>query len=246
MTIDRESLPQLPPELLMAYADGELDPIRTKQVERALAQDPELAAQVNQHKQLRALLTDRFQSIADAPVPEKFLDMLEPANMIDLAAARAARNAPSVTQRWRHWGTGGAIAASLVLGLMIGQGINQGPVVIRDGALIASGPLAQTLDTQLVAAQPIDAPVRILVSFQDQSGYLCRSFSGRAISGIACQNGNRWVLRQTRGGASTQSTQFRQAGSVDAALLAEAQAMMDGDPLDADAELTAKKNGWRR
>lgn len=246
MTIDPESLHELPPELLMAYADGELDPILTKQVERAIAQDPELAAQVKQHKQLRAMLADRFQPIAEAPVPEKFMNMLEPAKVVDLAGARATRNAPSATQRWRYWGTGGAIAASLVLGLMIGQGINQGPVGSRDGALVASGALAQTLDTQLAAAQPIDAPVRILVSFQDQSGQLCRSFSGAALSGIACQDGKGWVLRQTRGGVATQKAEFRQAGSADAALLADAQAMMDGDPLDANGEARAKANGWRR
>lgn len=242
MTID----PEMMPEILMAYADGELDPIRAKQVERAIAQDPELAAQVNQHKQLRRLLMDRFQPIAEAPLPEKLLNTLEPTMVVDLAGARAARNAPSAAQRWRYWGTGSAIAASLVLGLMIGQGINEGPVGSRDGALVASGALAQTLDTQLAAAQPIDAPVRILVSFQDQSGQLCRSFSGAALSGIACQDGKGWVLRQTRSGVATQNAEFRQAGSAYAALLADAQAMMDGDPLDANGEARAKANGWRR
>ena len=246
MTIDRESLPEIPSELLMAYADGELDPIRAKQVERAIANDASLATQVDQHRRLRAVLAGHFQPIAAAPLPGRLQGMLESATVIDLAAARATRIAPSAAGRWRHWGTGGALAASLILGLMIGRGIDQGPVSSRDGALVASGTLAQTLDTQLAATQPIDAPVRILVSFQDQSGQLCRSFSGAALSGIACQDGKDWLLRQTRAGTVAQRSQFRQAGSADAVLLADAQAMMMGDPLDAEAEIKARENGWRR
>ncbi len=241
MTINPESRP----EMLMAYADGELDPISAKRVERAIASDPSLAKQVEQHRQLRAMLDKSFGPIAEAPLPEKLRNMVPPTPVIDFAAARAARPGPSLTRRWSAWGTGGAIAASLVLGLMIGQRIDQGPVANRGGALVASGGLAQTLDTQLASAQASNSPLRILVSFRDQSGAVCRSFSGEAISGIACRDDRGWVLRETRGGTRAGTTEFRQAGSAEAALLADAQAMMAGDPLDAEAEAKAKSNGWR-
>lgn len=242
MTIDPESLP----EMLMAYADGELDPISAKRVERAIADDPFLADEVERHRQLRAMLEESFGPIAEAPLPEKLRNVLPSSSVIDFAAARAARPGPLLTRRWGGWGTGGAIAASLVLGLMIGQRIDQGPVANRGGALVASGKLARTLDTQLASAQPSNSPLRILVSFRDQSGSVCRSFAGEAISGIACRDDRGWVLRETRGGTRAGTTEFRQAGSAEAALLADAQAMMAGDPLDAKAEAAAKSNGWRQ
>jgi hypothetical protein len=53
------------------------------------------------------------------------------------------------------------------------------------------------------------------------------------------------MLRQTRSPENRQTAEYRQAGSADAALLAEAQAMMAGDPLDAAAERRARDLGWR-
>lgn len=242
MTIDPESLP----EMLMAYADGELDPISAKRVERAIADDPLLADQVERHRQLRAMLEESFSPIAEAPLPEGLRSLVPSAPVIDIAAARAARSRPPLPRRWSAWGTGGAIAASLVLGLMIGQRIDQGPVATRGGALVASGGLARTLDTQLASAQSTDSELRMLVSFRDQSGSVCRSFSGETISGIACKDDRGWVLRETRGGMRASTTAFRQAGSTETSLLADAQAMMAGDPLDAQAEAKAKANGWRQ
>lgn len=242
MTIDPESLP----DMLMAYADGELDPISAKRVERAIADDPLLADQVERHRRLRAMLEESFGPIAEAPLPEELRSLVPSAPVIDIASARAARSGPPLPRRWSFWGTGGAIAASLVLGLMIGQRIDQGPVASRGGALIASGELERTLDTQLASTQSSNSPLRILVSFRDQSGSVCRSFLGEAISGIACRDDQSWVLRETRGGMRAGTTEFRQAGSAEATLLADAQAMMTGDPLDAEAEAKARANGWRQ
>ena len=242
MTID----PELLPEMLMAYADGELDPIGAKRVERAIASDSLLAEQIEQHRQLRATLKESFDPIVKAPLPGKLRSLVPSAPVVDIAAARAARSGPPLTRRWSAWATGGAIAASVLLGLMIGQRIDQGPVASRGGALVASGGLAQTLDTQLASSQPSNSPLRILVSFRDQSGSVCRGFSGEAISGIACRDDRGWVLRETRGGMRPGTTEFRQAGSADAALLADAQAMMADDPLDGEAEAKAKANDWRQ
>ncbi len=242
MTIEPEDLSAM----LMAYADGELDPISAKRVERAIANDPSLADEVAQQRQLRAMLEASFAPVAAAPVPDAIRQLVPATPVIDLASVRADRTASARPRGWRAWGTGGAIAASLVLGLMIGQRMGEGPVVTRGGALIAAGQLARTLDTQLASAQPGDAPLRILVSFRNQSGDVCRSFSGAAISGIACRDDQHWVLRETRGGLPDAQTEFRQAGSTDAALMADAQSMMAGDPLDAAAEAAAKAKGWQR
>lgn len=241
MTID--------PETLMAYADGELGPLAAKRVERAIAVDPALAGQVAQHRRLRQLLAREFAEVAAAPMPDRLLSLLTAAPAIDLAAARDARKGarPRPLGHWMpRWMTGGAIAASLVLGVLVGQRIDApAPVSMRGGTLVASGSLAGALDTQLASAQGRRPPVRMLVSFRDSSGAICRSFTGDDISGIACRSQGGWALRQTRAGGAAAATAFRQAGSPEAALMADAQGMMAGEPFDAAAEAAARARGWR-
>lgn len=244
MTIDPEQLP----EMLAAYADGELDPLAARQVERAIAADPALADQVERHRALRATLAAAFAPIAAAPVPDRLIQMVPDARVVDLAAARAARAraAAAPERRWRLWaGMGGMMAASLVLGVLVGRGADNGPIESRDGMLVASGGLGRALDTQLASADGGNSAPHILVSFRDGSGRYCRSFSGAALSGIACKEEAGWVLRETRGGGTATASEFRQAGSADAALMADAQAMMAGEPLDAAAEEAARAKGWR-
>ncbi|OYY71165.1 anti-sigma factor [Sphingomonas sp. 28-63-12] len=241
MTIDPDQLP----EMLMAYADGELDPISAKRVERAIAADPSLAEQVDQHRRLRATLAQHFAPIAEAPLPDFLRAMMPDPAVADLAAARATRRMITPTPLWNRWVAGSMMAACLVVGLMTGQMINRGPVETRDGVLVASGGLARALDTQLASAAGDAAPLKSLISFRDAQGTLCRSFSAPTLSGIACRADNRWQLRETRGGTAGPTTDYRQAGSADAALMADAQAMMAGEPLDAVAEAKAKAQGWR-
>jgi hypothetical protein len=231
-------------ETLMAYADGELSPIDAKRVERAIADDPKLKAQVDDHRRLRAMLANGFAAVAQAPVPDRLTRLLTPSPVADLAAARARR---ARGFGWRNWGTGIAIAASLVGGVLVGQRLdgNNAPVRARGDALVASAGLAQALDTQLASAQPAGGAVRMLVTFRDQSGTICRSFTGAALSGIACRDGGDWRLRETRAGSAEASTAYRQAGSGDARLMADAQAMMAGDPFDAAGEAQARARGWR-
>jgi len=237
---------QIDAETLMAYADGELSPIEARRVERAIAADPMLKEQVDAHRKLRAMLANGFAPLMDSPVPDRLASLLNQAPVTDLAQARASRAARiGRSMAWRGWGTGMAIAASLIVGILIGGLGKDGPVTSSGGALIASGSLSRTLDTQLASAQGAGSPVRVLATFRNQQGAVCRSFTGAALSGIACHGDNGWQLHETRSGVAGQGTQYQQAGSADAALMADAQAMMTGDPFDADAEAKARAQGWR-
>src|SRR3546814_6397555 len=71
----------------------------------------------------------------------------------------------------QRWGSGLAIAASLVLGLMLGTQIHSGGAIAeRNGALMASGALARGLDTRLASADADSGGLRILASFQRAGG----------------------------------------------------------------------------
>ncbi|MDP3858345.1 MAG: hypothetical protein Q8Q73_11370 [Stagnimonas sp.] len=229
------------PEDIAAFADGELPPARHAEVAAAIARDPGLAAQVERHRRLKATLSARFAPILDAPVPAQLSALLENAHgdgVIDFAAARQSR---AERRGWLHrsaWIAGPALAASLVLVLM-----RPGSDSPRDG--YASGQLAAALDTQLVATQPAGAPTRMLLSFRDDSGRLCRAYAGEAGGGIACREANGWKLRQRSAPGAGAATDYRQAGSGEAGILAIAQEIASGPALDAEGEETARRSGWR-
>ncbi|MBW8840943.1 MAG: anti-sigma factor [Sphingomonadales bacterium] len=218
----------------MAYADGELDPLNAKRVERAIAGDPALAAQVERHRALRKRISDGFAPVADERVPDRLAALLEHNVVVLPASSRRP-----VLTRWRE---AAALAACLVLGLVIGIGVPRGPVSAGAGGLYASGSLAAALDDQVGGA---DGAVRVAVSFRDKQGSYCRVFSSSATDGIACRDASGWALRRTQQGSTTRRSDYAQAGSPDPELMAAAQDMMAGEPLDAKAEEAARGAGWR-
>lgn len=231
MTID--------PATIAAYVDGELDDIAARRVERAAEADPEIAGAIARHRALTATLAAHYAPVADEAVPDRLLGLIAGASPIDtsLAARRETRRARFGAVQW------GAIAASLALGLTLGlrPWMPAEPVAVAGGTLVAAGPLADALDTQLASNQPADAPVRIGLSFRDRAGRYCRSFESASTDGIGCREGGRWQLERTMRGAAT--TDYRQAAS--GALGAAAADMMAGDALDAAAERAARDSGWR-
>lgn len=228
MTIEPEALP----ELLMAYADGELGPIETKRVEQAIAADPALAEQVERHRALTAALRNDFAPVERAPVPGNVEAMLRDSATIVPLKPRATR---SERPFWI-----GAVAASLVVGVLAAPLLSPGgDLVSKDGRTLARGELARALDTQLASTQRDAAAVRIGVTFRDKAQRLCRSFEQGATGGIACASGKDWQLERLYGGMTGQSAEYRQAGSPAAELMADAQAIMAGEPLDSANEAAA-------
>lgn len=221
-----------------AFVDGELDDLTAHRVAREVEGDAALAAEVARHRALKAQLAAHYAPVADEPVPERLRALLTPDAAIDTSLGRRRE-----TKRSRfapvHWG---AIAASLLLGLAVGTKpwMPAADVTSAGGALVASGPLARALDTQLASNQPADAAIRIGLSFRDRGGRYCRSFEGRELSGIGCRDDAGWTLERTMRGQD--GADYRQASSGE--LAAAAAAMMDGGPLDAAAERAARGSGW--
>ncbi len=220
-------------EWAMAYADGELDPIAARRFEARMASETGLAEAVAAHRGLRATLQGGFAPIAAAPLPERLTDLLR-SNLVEL------RPRARMTGYWR---AAAAMAACLVAGVAIGHFATGAPAGVSGGPLLASGALARSLDRQLAG---VGGATRVLVSFRDSRGNYCRVFATPAIDGIACHDPQGWTLRRTQAGDEGSRSDYRQAGSGEPALLAAAQDMMAGDPLDAAAERAAKARNWRR
>jgi hypothetical protein len=248
-------------EQLMAYVDGELDDQQRSAVDSALARDASLAARLEQHRSLRGRLQAAHEPMLAEPVPSRLLALLQgeapagggaqPLPFKPRAAVATPRDSPA-THRWPLWS---ALAASVLVGVVAGAlalyGSNQPRLELVAGAMVARGPLAEALNTQLAATQDSKAPVRLNLSYRNRAGAYCRVFSTRSesgLSGVACRRGSDWQLQVLaaspgeRGAASA----YRQAGSnISGAVLALVQSQMSGDPLDSEAEARAAQSGWR-
>lgn len=236
--------PPISEEMLVAYADGELDEVNRRRVERALAQDAALAARLAAHQRVAAALGATFGPVAQEAVPDRFHALLtDAARVVPIAPAHRPSRRPGL---WMPF----ALAASLALGLVVGHGFDRSdaPVAMREGHMIAQGALAGALDTQLASAQPADATTRIGLSFRAKGGQWCRSFAGDALSGVACRSDGEWRLKAALPGqghgAGTQT--YRQASSVDPRVLAMVEALMVDAPVDAAAEKAARDARWTR
>jgi negative regulator of sigma E activity len=229
-------------EQIAAYADGELKGAELKKVEAAIAADEALARKVEAHRSLKAMLGGHYAPILDQEVPDRLTAMLKPepdqniGEVVSFAAERQKRGLAPMIRRWAPI-AGPAIAASLVLVLWQ-------PWQSDRPEGYAAPQLASALDTQLVATQPANAETRILVSFENSAGDLCRAWRGSDRGGIACRDATGWRIESELGLGGAPATEFRQAGS-EADLLAAAQDMALNGALNAQAEAEAKARGWR-
>lgn len=244
------------PEMLAAYADGELGPEDRAAIEAAIDADPALAERVAAHRALRETLSTHFAPILDSPVPERLTALLEKpqvkeADVVDLAAARVAKAEQQREHSARFtmpsWAAGGAIAASLAIGLVIGGRLpSDAPVRSIGGQLIAGGALDKALTTQLASEQGGGQNhVRILLSFKANDGHYCRGFAAGATSGIACRKDGNWALVRTQTSSVVGGGEYQQASSANAAIMAAAQDMAAGGAFDPQAERAARDAGWR-
>jgi hypothetical protein len=227
-------------EKFFAWLDGELAPDEAAEMQAKVAADPKLSQLAEQHRSFGARLKGAFDPIVELTVPARLGDALRPSvEVIDFAAAKRTRSIPSLPQ----WA---AIAATLAVGISIGTIIPKGagaPVEVQGGAMYAAAGLNQALDTQLASAPAGD--VRIGLTFRDQAGEICRSFTQQASSGLACRSGGRWKLKGMFAVPEGQASDYRMAAGMDPNLAALVDSAMTGEPLDAAQEKAAKEKGWR-
>lgn len=255
---ERPTPARIDDEMLMAYVDGELTPAQAARVEAAIAADPVLADAVARQRALRQLLGATYAPILDEPVPEALTRTLrpslsEPGNVVSMPsrAAPASRAHRSMPQ----WGVPqwAAMAASLLLGVTISQWMakpDPARLQAEGGVLMAGADLSGALERQLASAPDPAIAVAIGLSFRDAGGRYCRSFaieSRQPLAGLACRHTDgRWQVPVVMESAAAPAGELRQAATaLPPALLAEVDARISGDPLDAAQERQARDAGWR-
>lgn len=239
-------------ESLMAFVDAELDATQRADVTRALASDPALQARVAALQAQRQRVAAAFAAVLDEPMPDRLVGLLAnapsapPATVMNLAEARSARAQPRLMPGWAQWG---GMAASVVLGVLLGMQFagrdGDAPLDVREGRLVAGGPIEHALSTQLASTS--GSKVAVQLSFVDRAGAYCRTFSTAAVAGLACRRGGEWAVQNLAAAEGTAEGAMRQAStSLPRAVLDAVDQRIAGDALDAERERQARDQGWRR
>jgi hypothetical protein len=237
---------------LMAYVDRELDPASTAEIDAANARDPGLAARVERQRKLRVAVHAAFEPILQEPMPKRLLDAASGTAPVS-SVSRASR-------RWT-WFEWSAMAASVVLGVLIG-GVFIGDsrrapaidpsteVVAERGHVVARGRLALALSEQLASTQKSDASVRIGLTFVSKGGEYCRTFTIEkgAAAGLACSSAGEWRIPVIAAAdrAGTSGDYRTAAAQLPPAVLREVDERIQGSSLDPEAERAAQQRGWKR
>ena len=238
-------------ELLMAYADNEVDDATREQIERAIDGNPALQAKVAQHRALRAQLSAALDPVLAEPVPERLKNLAAnqaPGGAIDLAQARVARQARK--SAFFQQSTWISLAASMVLGVAIGFfafSDRDAMIVAHASGLVAGGELEQALAKNLASDSAAAADVHIGISYVAKSGEYCRSFAVRdgGFAGFACRDATAWRIRMLAP-ALLQAGEFRTAASaIPESVLAAITQDIQGEALDAEDEARAAASGWK-
>ena len=238
-------------EMLMAYADGELDLVARAEIEAAMARDPKVAEAVERHRALAAKLRPAYDAVLAEPVPDRLAELVAApgsSTIVDIASRRRASESAIGVGRWRlpQWA---ALAASMVVGLFVGMQLMRGgsaPYEETATGLVARGELDKALTSQLASAGD-DADVRIGISFRDREGDYCRTFHMHReapVAGLACRSGDEWRL-QVLATAPSHEGELRPAAAMPMAVLHAVDAAIDGVPLNAASEQAARDKGWR-
>jgi hypothetical protein len=248
-------------EVLMAYVDGELEPVQRDQLERALADDAALGARVTALRSQRRRVEAAYATVLDEAVPDALAALLagtpsgRGASVTPIEAARASRRGRSGAWGWAQWG---GMAASLVLGLLLGVrwaggGDNDSDAIeLRAGRLVADGAIGQALTTQLAGTggeSSSASAVTVQLSFVDRDGAYCRTFSTSAIAGLACRQNGDWAVHTVTAAAASAPADgaVRQAASaLPRAVLDAVDQRIAGEALDAARERAARERGWQR
>jgi hypothetical protein len=233
-------------EMLMAYADGELDAAGRAEVEEAMRADPSIERRVAQFREERRRLQAAYAKELDEPVPEKILAALRgaPATAtLDLRRADARRR-----PRWTSWRYT-ALAAGVVMAVGVGLIAWQRSLMIRQvgNTVLAGGALARGLSDQLSGDRG-PGEVRVGLSFLAKSGAYCRTFdvSGDPPSaGLACRRGEQWNIEVLVHPPAEGEGAYRTAGtSVPPAVLKAVEAEIAAEPLDRAGEIAARGTHW--
>ncbi|WP_243368192.1 anti-sigma factor family protein [Microvirga solisilvae] len=180
-------------EILMAFADGELDEAVSASVEQAMAVDPMIARRISEFLRSRRLARSAYSAQAAFDVPPQLLAAVQA--QVDRFDAERKHTSPTA----RKWNFGLALAASLAAlaigtgGYFVGREAHQSPP--HDAMAYLSAPEVNSALNETLSGQERDLPFgkfRAISTFRTADGALCREFKLQTPQGasdtVACHS----------------------------------------------------------
>lgn len=256
---------EVPDELLMAFADGVLEPAEAARIEAILKDRPDLQHKVGKFRQTGVALQRAFDEVLDAPVPEQLLAAIrqtpaERDNVVPLQRDRAVSvrrsgSSGASTFPWRPIAM--AASVSLVVGALAAWYVKPAPGA-GAATIVAQGSVRQALETGISGTALAVGAVRVtpLESFVAKDKSFCRQYevSGAdtgVFGGVACRTDDgSWQVKvhigkqQPRANAGRIAPAGRDNGSD--ILNAFIDREIEGGALDPAEELRAIERKWQR
>jgi hypothetical protein len=235
-------------EMLMAYADGELDAAAMAEVDLAMAEDESLAERVAVFADTRRAVKDAYA--APAPVSAELTAKVR-------AMAGAAQTRPKMAEvidlssRRRPspiWSMAMAASVAMAIGLTGGWYFGKGGSTGADGLQLTalSDPAISDALTRAAAGERVKLPsgneFAAIATYRTADGELCREFeydqpAGSTYVAVACDQSGAWDLRFAVASAPDDAG-YAPASSLDT-LDAYLDATGAGQPMTAEDEAAA-------
>jgi anti-sigma factor RsiW len=201
-------------EILMRFADGELDPETSARIEHALETDDDLLARLALFTETRAQTQAALKPLLDEQVPDHLVAAVQ--RMVDEKRAGSNKTSPADVVPFRKrahasplngkWAL--PIAASLVaalLGGLAGHWLSSNNGRAADGLQVAGvggGPaLVEALTTSPAGTETrlpgSNQRFRVIATFRDSQETLCREFEvdspdRSTVISVACHSDDQW------------------------------------------------------
>lgn len=246
-----------PDEMLMRFADGELDADEMADIEKAMETDDDLVARVAMFIGTKAEAQAALKPLLDEPVPEKLKAAVEgmvAAKRAEDAKAKAVGSATVVpfearkaqTQpTTRQWALPLAASIAAVIGGLAGYWAAGGSMPQPGGMSVAGvvePAIREALET-VPAGQEValaaGGRLRAIATFRDEAQNVCREFEldsadRSTVVSVACNSNGEW--RVSFAVAAPGGTDGYAPASSTEALDAYLQAIQAGEPLSAEEE----------
>ncbi len=265
----------LPDEILMAYADGQLDAAERARVKELIGQDQEASARLEIFQATGRDLASVFGEHVNSPLPERLSRLALYAQPLPAKTGRSGlgRFAAALRNfaRPRPFGLAAA-SALLMVGIGVGwflrdAGESGSPMsglglvqVESDGRTVARGPLNVALNS-LPSSKETLVPfaagkvlrVAIKLSFRNHEKDYCRQYEAgltgsENFGGIACHSDGEWRIKlQAQLGPGRPSTgRTAPAGAEGLSLQEAVMSWIDGEALNKQDEGAMILRGWEK
>ncbi len=251
-------------ETLMAYADGELDDAERIRVGKILDGNPEARARLRVFQTTGNSLAPAFDP------PERPLPAALSVPVRGDAQSEARGGMSSWADRLRDWlhtvsAQQAALAAAVIALAFTGGALWQRTMpsapgeaalmAAEDGGFRAAGRLAGVLETAgSDPSGPEHAEIAVLQTFRNAEGGYCREYVLRGpgeagyAAGVACRRADgawRIAVHAAEDGPVSPESYTPAGGGTQRIVDGYVHDIMQGAPLDGEAEQEALKRGWR-